>query len=360
MENPGSLIITGISGTALTDDEKGFIRDEKIAGVILSSHNFEDPAQLAELVNSIQSLRDEWPLFISVEHEGGRVLRFKKGFTQFPAMFEIAKMNSPKVTYEVHAVMAKELSACGINLSFSPVCDIWTNPENKVVSDRAFGVDAESVEKHVSAAIRGLQTNGVLACAKHFPGHGDTLKDGHTDLPHVRQTLQQLSEREFQPFVRASKSRVEFMMMGHLQVDAIDPKFPTSLSGKAYQILREETKFTKIVVTDDLEMKAVADKYSVEEAAVLALEAGTDMLLYRTPAAAKRAVQSVREALKTKKLKKEKFLDKVARVESCKKEYFTEYKPIYVPKITAAFNSQESKKVMEIYQAFLKGKAAPV
>ena len=359
MENPGSLVITGIKGTSLSAEEKELIKEEKLGGVILFAHNFETPAQLAELVNSIQSLRDEWPLFISVDHEGGRVIRFKKGFTQFPPMYEIARMDSPKLTYEVHAIMAKELSACGINLSFSPVCDIWTNPENKVVGDRSFGHDIESVEKHVSAAIRGLQTNGVLACAKHFPGHGNTLKDSHYDLPLIKESLEELKAREIQPFIRASKSRVEFMMMAHLLIDSIDPKNPTTVSSKAYQLLRDETKFTKIVVTDDMEMKAIADRHSIEEAAFLAIDAGADMVLYRFPEDAAKAVASLRDALKTKKLKKEKFLDKLARVEACKKEHFKEYKPIYVPKITSAFNTQEAKKVLDIYQAFLQGKPVP-
>jgi beta-N-acetylhexosaminidase len=358
MENPGSLLITGISGTSLTPEEKEFLREEKLGGVVLFSHNFEDAAQLAELVNSLQALRDEWPMFIAVDHEGGRVLRFKKGFTQFPSMYEIAKVDSPKLTFEVHAVMGRELSACGVNVSFSPVCDVWTNSENQVIGDRSFGHDVETVEKHISAAIRGLQTNGVLACAKHFPGHGNTTKDSHYELPFIKESLDELRGRELQPFVRASKSRAEFMMMGHFMVDALDGRFPTSVSAKAYQFLREETKFTKIVITDDMEMKAIADRYSIEEAALLAVDAGADVLLYRKTEQAAKAIQSLREALKTKKLKKEKFLEKLGRVEDCKRENFKEYKPIYVPKITGAFNSLEAKKAMEIYQAFLQGKPA--
>ena len=357
MENPGNLVITGIKGTSISPEEKELIREEKVGGVVLFSNNFEDAAQLAELVNSLQSLRDEWPMFITVDHEGGRVLRFKKGFTQFPSMYEIAKVDSPKLTFEVHAVMGRELSACGVNVSFSPVCDIWTNPDNQVIGDRSFGHDIETVEKHISAAIRGLQTNGVLACAKHFPGHGSTVKDSHYELPFIKESLEELRAREIQPFVRASKSRAEFMMMGHFMIDALDSKFPTSVSAKAYQFLRDETKFTKIVITDDMEMKAIADRYTTEEAAFLAIDAGADVLLYRKPEEAAKAVLSLREALKTKKLKKEKFLDRLGRVESCKQENFKEYKPIYVPKITSAFNSQESKKVMEIYQAFLQGKS---
>lgn len=348
MENVGQLIITGIKGTTLTPEEAQFIENEKIGGVILFSHNYEDPAQLAELVNSIQKLRDEYPLFISVDHEGGRVIRFKNQFSQFPAMLEIAKHDSPKLVFEVHQVMATELSACGINLVFSPVCDILTNEENKVIGDRAFGRDAETVEKFISAAIRGLQTSGLLSCAKHFPGHGDTTKDSHFDLPLIKNSLDKIRSRELIPFIKASKSRVEFMMMGHLQVDELDQKVPTTLSPKAYEFLRDETKFSKIIITDDMEMKAITDKFSLEEASILALQAGADMLLFKTPESAMKALSAIKDAIKRKVLKKETMLDKIQRVEKCKRDHFKEYKPLYIPQIADSFNSNESKKLTDL------------
>jgi beta-N-acetylhexosaminidase len=356
LDSFGQLIISGIKGISLLPEEIEFIKNEKLGGIILFSHNFEDPAQLAELVNSIQKLRDEYPLFISVDQEGGRVIRFKKHFTQFPSMMDLAKTNSPKLIYAVHELLAKELAACGVNLSYSPCCDILTNPENKVIGDRAYGCDAETVEKYISAAIRGLQTNGVLACAKHFPGHGDTSQDSHFDLPLVKTSLAEMRQREMIPFIKASKSRVEFMMMAHLMVDALDEKMPTSLSAKAYDFLRLETKFTKIVITDDMEMKAIADRFTIEESAVLAINAGTDMLLYRFMEDAQKALQAIREAVKKRAIKKEAILEKLGRVERCKKEFLASYQPIYIPKITDAFNSLESKKVLEQYQAFLTNK----
>ena len=182
----GSLLITGIPGTVLSEEVKETLDRLKVAGIILFAHNYENPAQLAELINEIQTTRGDYPLFISVDHEGGRVMRFKKHFTQFPSMYELGCLNSPKLIFEAHSLMAKELRACGVNLSYSPVCDVWTNKDNKVIGDRAFGHDVDIVEKCLSAAIRGLQTNGVLGCAKHFPGHGDTLKDSHYDLPLIK------------------------------------------------------------------------------------------------------------------------------------------------------------------------------
>lgn len=356
MDNFGQYVISGITGTSLTQEETEFIRDEKVGGIILFSHNYENPSQLAELVNSIQKLRDEYPLFISTDQEGGRVMRFKTHFTQFPAMMELARMDSPKLVFEAHLIMAKELSACGVNLSYSPTCDILTNPDNKVIGDRAYGKDALTVEKYISAAIRGLQTNGVLSCAKHFPGHGDTSKDSHVDLPLVKTSLAQLREREMIPFVKASKSRVEFMMMAHLLVDAIDDKLPTSLSLKAYDFLRQETKFSKIVVTDDMDMKAIADRYTTEEAAIMAITAGADMLIYRSPENARKAVNVIREHSKKRLMKKEILIEKQSRIERCKKEYFANYQPIYIPKISDVFNTQDAKSLMDQWNKFLTAK----
>jgi beta-N-acetylhexosaminidase len=357
VDNFGQLLISGIQGTSLLPEEIEFIENEKLGGIIFFSHNFENPAQLAELVNSIQKLRDEYPLFISVDQEGGRVMRFKNHFTQFPSMLDIASLDSPKLIFDVHQVLAKELSACGINLTFSPCCDILTNSENKVIGDRAFGRDAETVEKFISAAIRGLQTSGMLSCAKHFPGHGSSFKDSHFDLPLVKTTLEELREREVIPFIKASKSRVEFIMMAHLLVDALDTKLPTSLSPRAYEFLRQETKFNKIVITDDMEMKAIADKYTIEESAVMALAAGTDMLLYRFMDDAKKALGAIREAVKKKSLKRDDVLEKLVRVEKCKKENLSVYNPIYIPKISESFNTVESKKLMDHFKGALTLKA---
>lgn len=357
MDNFGQLLVSGIKGTTLLPEEKEFIKNEKLGGIILFSHNFEDPAQLAELVNSIQKLRDEYPLFISVDQEGGRVMRFKTHFTQFPSMLDVASLDSPKLVFELHQVIARELSACGVNLSYSPCCDILTNPENKVIGDRSYGTNAESVEKFISAAIRGLQTCGLLSCAKHFPGHGSSLKDSHFDLPLVKTAVEELRSRELIPFIKASKSRAEFMMMAHLLVESIDPKLPTSLSPKAYDFLRQETKFSKIIITDEMEMKAISDKYTIEQAALMAWTAGADMLLYRYMEDAQKALSAIRDAVKKKAIKREDVLEKLTRVEKCKKENFPTYQPIYIPKITESFNTQESKKLMAHFQKNLVAKA---
>lgn len=345
MNNLGQLIMTGISGKNLTAEEKEFIEKENIGGVLLFSENYESPAQLAELINSIQVLRDEYPLFIAVDHEGGRVQRFKTDFTHFPAALELSKLDSPKSVFHVAKAMATELSACGVNVNFAPVCDILSNPENTVIGDRAFGTSAEEVSMYISSVIRGFQTNGILACAKHFPGHGDTVKDSHYDLPLIKKPLQEIVDNEMNPFVKAIKSRAEFMMMAHLLVEELDPEYPCSLSPKAYEYLRKNLKFTKIAITDDMQMGAITKKYSYEDAAVMAIAAGADMLEYRDMDKAQIALEALKEANKKRDLKNEDIREKYQRIMDTKKQYFQEYKPIYIPEINKNF----SQKAHEVF-----------
>ncbi len=347
MNEIGQLIMTGISGKSLTDEERSFLESENIGGVLLFSHNYENPAQLAELVNNIQQTRKEYPLFIAVDNEGGRVFRFKSGFTQFPPMYDVGLTDSPKLCFHIAKIMADELSACGVNFNLAPVCDVWTNEKNKVIGDRAFGNDEETVSKFVSSIIRGLQTHGVLSCAKHFPGHGCTKKDSHFDLPIVKRTREELEEVEFKPFIKAIKSRVECVMMAHLIVDAIDENLPTSLSPAAYKILRDEFRHTKLIMTDDMEMQAITDHYGDGEAAVMAINAGADIVEYRSMEKAKIALEALKEAKKTKSLKADRIKDSLARVEEIKKEYLSEYKPIYIPEITKKINTGASQVLMK-------------
>tara|TARA_R110002072_G_scaffold534_1_gene3433 strand:+ start:44501 stop:45589 length:1089 start_codon:yes stop_codon:yes gene_type:complete len=343
----GQLVFTGISGTSLTDEETTFIEKENIGGVILFSQNFESPAQLAELVNSIQTLRKEYPLFIAVDQEGGRVRRFKEYFTQIPSMYELASLDSPKIMFHVAKIMAEELRACGVNLNLAPVCDVWTNPKNKVIGDRSFGNNVLDVEKNCSAIIRGLQTNGVLSCAKHFPGHGSTTKDSHFDLPIVKTPLDILEKVDFSPFNKAVKSRVEFVMMAHLIVDAIDEELPCSLSPKAHSILRDQLRFNKLIISDDMEMHAITKHFGAGDAAVKAIIAGTNIVEYKTMEGAKAGLEGLKEAHKTKKLKNEVLNERLARILESKKQNLSEYSPVYIPEITNKVGISANKTFMD-------------
>ena len=354
MTQLGQLVFTGISGLTLNDEEKKFIEKEDIGGVILFSKNYESPAQLAELVNNIQMLRKEYPLFVATDHEGGRVVRFKTHFTQFPPMLDIARLDSPKLVFEVATIMAEELLACGINLDLAPVCDIWNNEQNKVIWDRAFGTDHETVSKFISSMIRGFQTSGILSCAKHFPGHGNTNKDSHFDLPIVKKPMAQIREEELQPFIKAVKARVDMVMMAHIIVEEIDPNLPCSLSPRAHEILRNDLKYKGLILSDDMQMKAITDHRGVGEAAAMAIRAGSDLIEYRDMSEAIIGLEGLKKAQKDKSIKPHDFIDRLNRIEENKKRYFTDYKPIYAPDIEKKFN----RKTTQLFLDDLKKKIA--
>jgi len=187
-ETIGQLMMIGIAGTSLTQELIDWIQEYRPGGVILFSRNLVDPEQIANLTNALQEATPGPPLFIAIDQEGGRVSRLPQGFTIFPAAATVAACQSPDVVYSTAEVTARELRAVGINMNMAPVLDINTNASNPIIGNRAFGTTAQEVCTFGVAAMRGLQDNGVIACGKHFPGHGDTLTDSHKVLPVVSAT----------------------------------------------------------------------------------------------------------------------------------------------------------------------------
>jgi len=354
MKNLGQLFIHGLSGLKLTQNEKTFLKKEQIGGIILFKHNYDSPGQIAELVNEIQSIKEDLPFFIGVDQEGGRVVRFKSPFLQLPPMLKLGEINSPKLTFDLHVQVAKELSACGINLNFSPCADILRETTSNAIGDRSFGHESEIVSKHVTAVIRALQNNNVLACVKHFPGHGGTSKDSHFDLPYIKLSKEEFFNFDIIPFEKAIKSRVEFVMMAHLVVDFIDENNPCTLSSKAYQILRKELKFKKIIITDDMEMKALSNRFSYGESALMALKAGADMLCYRTMEKAQEAYEGVLASAQKGLITQTEIDEKNARIKECKINYLKNVKPIYVPSIQDQIANTAAQDLLKILEK--KGK----
>ncbi len=346
IDSLGQLFILGVEGTALSEEEEKLIKSHNLGGIILFKNNFENPAQLAELSNKIQSLKRDEFFFIGVDQEGGRVQRFKEPFTVFPPMLEIAKLNSPKLCFEVHQVIARELMACGVNMNFSPCCDVLYNSKNTVIGDRSFGERTEIVEKFVTAAIRGLQTNGVISIAKHFPGHGSTIKDSHYDLPFISSTKEEIVEKELPPFKKASKSRVAAMLMAHLQIDALDEDNPTTFSKKCFNFLRSELKFEGLIITDDMEMGAIAKHNNIPTACHKSLDAGADLICLRNFKQGIKAIERIKEAFKNGQLNQNEYAKKLSRIKKVKNEYIPTYKPIYIPKITEVFHREETQVLM--------------
>ncbi len=338
-EDLGQLIITGINGTSLSSKEKKFIKDNNIGGVILFTKNFQSPEQLVELTNSIQELRRNYPLYIAVDHEGGRIIRFKKYFTQPPSMYRVSK-TSTDVCFNLCNIMATELNACGININFSPVCDIWNNEQNEIIGDRAFGKDYETVSKFIVESIRGFQKGGVMACAKHFPGHGCTLEDSHYQLPIVEKSLKGLEKEEFIPFIHASNSNVDFIMVAHLKVKAFG-ELITTVNNKVYRYLREKIKFRGIIITDDMQMNAISDIFNFVDSSVNSILAGADIIEFRDMENAEIALEGIRKAYNSNILAKDIISDRINRIYKNKENKLIPYTSIELNSI----NKINTKKI---------------
>jgi beta-N-acetylhexosaminidase len=305
----GQLFIIGISGPVLREDEAQFIIKNNIGGVILFDRNIESPKQLHTLCSEIHNLKDQLPdklpLFISIDMEGGRVARLKEPFTVWPPLKNLGDLDSTSLAFDFAQCMGNELSSVGINLDFAPCTDTLTNPKNEIIGDRAISHDPEQVSKVGSALVRGYIKANIIPCAKHYPGHGNTLIDSHFDLPIENELdLETLKSRELVPFKKVFRARLDMVMTAHILYPKIDPDFPATLSSLLLKdLLRDELKYRGLVISDDLDMKALTKNYSVEELPVMALKAGCDILLYcNEPSSPIIAIDQVKKALAEDKL----------------------------------------------------------
>jgi beta-N-acetylhexosaminidase len=276
----GQLLIGSLPGATIPVELRSLARDFGLGGIILFARNIEGPEQVAELSHDIQSLAAGTPLWVSVDQEGGRVARLRAPFTEWPPMAVLGRSGDAALASRFATALAAELRAVGITLDYAPVLDIHTNPKNPVIGDRALAEDAAMVGKLGAAIVRGLQENGVAACGKHFPGHGDTSVDSHLALPLVEHPPDRLRRVECVPFREAIAASVAFIMTAHVLVPSIDGEKPATLSRRiVYDLLRDELGFEGVILSDDLEMKAIAATYAVPDAAVQAIAAGCDGLL---------------------------------------------------------------------------------
>ncbi len=279
-EKIGQLLMVGFDGSTPSKEVESLIKKNHVGGVILFSRNLKTPLQCAKLTQSLQALSKESPLLIGIDQEGGRVSRLPKPFIQFPSARTFGQANNIQRTYDAAEALAKELTAVGINLNFAPVLDIDTNPNNPIIGDRAFGASPLLVSEHALALMSGLQDNHIIACGKHFPGHGDTNLDSHKTLPSVAHPISRLNDIELKPFIHLAKNGLLAIMTAHVLYSKIDALRPASLSKKIVtEILREAIGFSGVIISDDLEMKGITEKMSVAEAAVAAIVAGSDLLL---------------------------------------------------------------------------------
>jgi beta-N-acetylhexosaminidase len=310
-----NLLCVGFHGKTASPEVLELIR-RGVHGVVLFSRNVESAEQVAALVAELKRAAGR-PLLVAIDQEGGRVARLRapQGFTELPPMRAVGELGDASVAEAVGALLGRELRAVGIDQDYAPVVDVDTNPANPVIGDRALARDPDAVGRLGAAIARGLQGAGVAACAKHFPGHGDTSQDSHKDLPRLPHALERLRAVELPPFRALARAGVAAVMTAHVVFDALDSARPATLSPKVMSLLRDEVGFDGCAVSDDLEMKAVAEHFPLEEAAPGAVAAGVDALLVcHTASVQHRAIDLVRAAVEQGRIPRTRIAEARARV----------------------------------------------
>ena len=345
----GQLLVAGIEGTQPGEDAVQAIQTAQVGGIILFGRNVESASQLVELTNGLKELNgDAVPLFLGVDQEGGRVDRMPPEVDRTPSAGQVGQSeNWNEMGAAYGTLLSAECAAFGFNLDFAPCLDIWSNPENTVIGDRAFGGDWETVSDFGFHAVQAMEEAGnVVPVVKHFPGHGDTSTDSHVDLPVVDKTLDDLRQGELAPFDIALSGEywgepkmdpAPAVMVAHILMTQIDPDLPASLSPKVVTgLLRQEMGYEGMVCTDDLTMGAISSTYGMGEAAVMAVEAGCDLLLVCHGADNLTAARdALLEAVETGRISQERLDESVYRILSVKQSYGLTSDPVPEPDLEA-------------------------
>ncbi len=314
-EKIGQLIIGGFEGKNMGQDLEAYIRDYKLGGLILFSRNIENKDQTLALTNQIKDLNtnNKIPIFISIDEEGGRVSRLGSDYIKLPSARKIGK-STPSLANEYGVLIGQRLDSLGINLNFGPVFDIWSNPQNTVIGDRAFGSEPDLVSTMGNATYRGILSQGILPVIKHFPGHGDTSMDSHIGLPLVEKNLDDLETLELVPFIDGIKEGVQGLMVAHILYRNLDSLPATMSKVIINDILRESYSYDGLVFSDDMTMGAIVNQYTIEKASLEFLKAGGDMALICHGDSIPKVFEAIRQGLLENELSQEEIDEKLYRI----------------------------------------------
>ncbi len=285
-EQIGQIFMIGFAGPTITPALSALLSQQHVGNLILFSRNVQDASQVQTLTASLQRLAREsgqpYPLLIAIDQENGAVQRLGPHATAFPGNMALGATRDEQSTCAVACATGLELKALGINLNLAPVVDVNNNPANPVIGTRSFGSDPLAVARLASAALKGYQEAGIACCIKHFPGHGDTTRDSHLVLPTIPHSLERLNRVELIPFKQCIADQATMVMTAHLAFPALTgaPQLPATLSPTiVHQLLRTQLGYQGVIITDCLEMRAIAATSGVARGAVLALKAGHNLLL---------------------------------------------------------------------------------
>lgn len=305
--------LTGEDGVTVAGDAtRQALENYPVGGIVYFAKNLESQDQVKEMIDNSQKY-SSIGLFVATDEEGGVVNRLMDtvGTTYIGSMYYY-KDDGDETAYENAYTIANDMSALGFNLDFAPVADVWSNPDNTVIGERAYSDDYAQAAELVGNAVKGFNDGGVMCTLKHFPGHGDTAEDSHYSSAYVHRTKEEIMADEMQPFRSGIEAGAEFVMVGHLIVPDID-EVPATLSYKiATGILRDELKFEGVAITDSFEMESIADNYSVDDAVVMSVKAGMDMILQPKDMAS--AVNSIEQAVADGELSEDRIDESVRRI----------------------------------------------
>lgn len=282
-EKIAQMLIIEDDSDYVDDNLKSFLNMTPPGGFILMKENITTFDKTRQFVFDLKE-NSRVPLIISIDEEGGSVQRLKYlmdlKVSDIPFMYNVGLTNNYDLAYNIGGIIAEEVRTIGVNVDFAPIIDIYSNPNNTVIGKRSFGSDAEIVSNMAVRFTKGLEDNGVIGVYKHFPGHGDTDIDSHDSLPIINKSLDDLKSFELIPFKSAVKAGAKMIMVGHIAIPQIThDNIPASLSKEVIDILKDDLNYNGLIVTDALNMGAISDNYSNEEAYIKAIEAGNDLLL---------------------------------------------------------------------------------
>jgi len=318
------MMMVGFFGLSLSHETRELIKEISMGGVILFARNCQTPQQIGQLCADLQSICEGAgapQMFIAIDQEGGRVTRLSEPFTHFPPMRKLGEKDSVELALNFAKAAASELGAVGINVNFAPVLDVNSNPQNPIIGDRALGDEPSVVSRMSVPIVNGLNSEGVLAVGKHFPGHGDTREDSHLTLPVVNKTMAELEQCELLPFRHAIQNGLQAMMTAHVLYPELDADNPATLSADIITgILRNDMGFDGIIFSDDFEMKAL-NQSTLGEAAVDAVNAGVDILITCHSSEKQQTIyDAILDAVRSGKIMPERIEESYNRILRVKKE----------------------------------------
>lgn len=353
-EKIGQLLIVGFPQGTEDSELMDYIARYKVGGFILFKRNYTDFEALYRLTKKLKGQNAEknpLPLFISADEEGGTVSRLPKGGTKFPDAQVLGKIDNTDLTYKTGEIIGEEFMASGINLDFAPVLDIVSSPENKLLIRRSYGSTPEAVSRHGIAFINGLRAKGVIASAKHFPGHGDTNVDSHGKLPVINIDKSTLYSRELVPFKSSIDAGLDALMVGHLSYPKLDPELlPATMSSYFLtDLLRKEWDFQGITISDEIEMYGyMSGKQNLEECVLTSFNSGLDVFVIgHTKKIQDRVLNALTTGVKEGKISKERLDESVLRIIKLKLKYKLSDKMEYsLEEAQMHFGSKDHKEIL--------------